>query len=287
MVEDGNAVVIRQINNTCCNGNGFDAPVQWFNYMHKSTGSFLTLSPEGQLSLQEGESDLDSQKWRLDGGKLFNKGKLRYVLGQGHDGILEMVSETSDKAISSLAFEDGNFVDRISSSSLALNGDKFSILHNIAKREAAEEKQDGFIQLKAGGVTCPELNGWPAFKPFKNNPANTQCWEEIQPSFRLYTKNNGVVTHTVIANAPEHLTSLPSINFFKIKKLVVVIHGFDSNANVGEWPHKIAEEVLKNDDSSNMAALTVNWEEGAEQSFLPLCKCIYILHITIISLYVF
>ena len=37
----------------------------------------------------------------------------------------------------------------------------------------------------AGDVTCPELQ-WPAFPAFKNNDVNTECWDEVQPSFRLY-----------------------------------------------------------------------------------------------------
>ena len=70
----------------------------------------------------------------------------------------------------------------------------------------------------------------------------------------------------MIADSKAHLASLMRNCPYKIEKLVIVIHGFTANANVGNWPYNMAKKVLENDDTPNIAALTVDWSEGADFS---------------------
>merc|ERR1711971_416234 len=113
----------------------------------------------------------------------------------------------------------------------------------------------------AGDVHCQELLGWPAFKPFQEIPIGTQCWDENQPSFRLYYGSQ----NAIIADSKDHLKTIqqPSgIDITKITKLVVLIHGY--NAAADSWPKTMAEKLTSLPE--DLHVLAVDWSEGASIS---------------------
>ena len=266
-VEDNVAMVVKTINNTCCSGTGSvessEAEVQWYNYMHSEAGTFLDVTADGQPTLTEAVQNSDSQKWRLDGGKLLNKGFPGQNLGIESNGKLALIEDTIGQSLSSLAFEDGRFIDRSSSYGLMIAGDgSMSWSHNIAKKQINPYLNPigALVEFLAGPVECLEL-GLPSvqFEPFKENPVNTQCWDANQPTFRLYMDGK-----VYTADKKEHLLSIPE-QFWtlkKITKLVVVIHGFTANAEPGSWSEELANLALDNDGTVT-AALTVDWSDGA------------------------
>ena len=97
------------------------------------------------------------------------------------------------------------------------------------------------------GVTCPELN-WPAFPAFQNIPAETQCWEEVRPSFRLYVRPGDGEVIQDTNNPGLMLQRRPGVS---IKHLVVITHGLISTAKVGKgekyWVHEMANLILEKD----------------------------------------
>ena len=267
-IEDDVAIVVKTINNTCCSGSGaVEAKVQWYNYMHSEAGTFLDVSADGQPTLAQASQNSDSQKWRLVEGQLKNKGYPGKNLGVQTDGKLALVEDTLGIALSSLAFENGRFVDTSSSYGLMIAADgSISWSHNIVKRQTnlLDSIVGALEELLAGPVECSEL-GLPSvqFEPFQENPINTQCWDANQPTFRLYMggkSNREVYT----ADRKEHLISIPQPfwTLKKITKLVVVIHGFTADAEPGSWSEELAELALDNDDTVT-AALTVDWSDGA------------------------
>ena len=271
MIEDDVAMVVKTINNTCCSGPGaVEAKVQWYNYMHSEAGTFLDVSADGQPTLAEASQNSDSQKWRLDGGQLKNKGFPGKKLGVQTDGKLALVEDKLGNALSSLAFENGRFVDTSSSYGLMIAGDgSISWSHNIVKRQTnlLDSVVGALEELLAGTVECSEF-GLPSvqFEPFQENPINTQCWDANQPTFRLYMGGKSD-RKVYTADKEEHLISIPKPfwTLKKITKLVVVIHGFTANAEPGSWSEELAELALDNDDTVT-AALTVDWADGAEFS---------------------
>ena len=119
------------------------------------------------------------------------------------------------------------------------------------------------VEDTTGEVTCPELK-WPAFSPFKTNPVNTKCWEEVKPSFRLYlSQGNG----TLIQDTNSEGLTLQNHTEVSIKHLVVIIHGFIGHAEVGEsyWAHQMSNLILEEDTvhQPGLAVLTVDWKYGA------------------------
>ena len=149
---------------------------------------------------------------------------------------------------------------------VASNG-SFNWSHNITRRNIGDISGElgGFKQLRAGSVTCPEL-AWPDFQPFQNIGPNTQCWDDVKPLFRLYAGDN----NTVISEEAKHLGNLPRNSTFPmspISLLVVIIHGFASNAELGAWPDLLARDIVASDPRPDLYVLTVDWSEGAAASF--------------------
>ena len=274
-IEDGHGVVVRTITNGCCSASGGEEQdeeveneedIQWYNYVQSTEGKFLDISSDTGIYLSKPNKTSDSQKWRLKDGKLVNKGYKGKVLGLSESGSLGLVDEDSSLVLASLVFEEGRFVDTTNSYHLAVNYEGMSYTHNIAKRQTSSTDDLTLVEMLAGYVLCPELLGWPKFKPLDKNNYNTQCWDGVQPSYRLFTKSGTVTDDFMIADSKAHLASLMRNCPYKIEKLVIVIHGFTANANVGNWPYNMAKKVLENDDTPNIAALTVDWSEGADFS---------------------
>ena len=149
---------------------------------------------------------------------------------------------------------------------VASNG-SFNWSHNITRRNIGDisDELGGFKQLRAGSVTCPEL-AWPDFQPFQNIGPNTQCWDDVKPLFRLYAGDN----NTVISEEAKHLGNLPRNSTFPtspISHLVVIIHGYASNAELGAWPDLLARDIVASDPRPGLYVLTVDWSEGASWSF--------------------
>ena len=269
-VEEGAGVVIRTINNTCCGGIGSGqqvdtGPVQWYNFLHTGNGSYLDISSEGEILLMEGGRDLDSQKWRLFDGELLNKEAQGKALGVDSLGKLVMVDQSSGTIITSLMFEDGGFqLEDASYNIQVANNGKLSWTHNLAKRGAISADITGgkFKMLRAGNVECPELDGV-VFRPFQEMTPNTQCWEDNEPTFKLF---HGSQSFTV-ANTKDHLKTIKrSVSFSndKIPKLVVLIHGYRADAD--SWPKEMAK-ILTDLGDPELYVLTVDWKEGAETSW--------------------
>ena len=281
-VEEGAGVVVRTINNTCCGGSGGGqqvdtGPAQWYNFLHTGNGSYLDISEKGKIMLMEGGRDLDSQKWRLSGGELLNKEAEGKALGVDASGKLVMVDQSSGTMITSLTFEDGGFQleDASYNIQVANNGD-LSWTHNLAKRGAisAGLTEGKFEMLRAGNVECPELDGV-VFRPFQEMTPNTQCWEDNEPTFKLFHGSKSFI----VANTKDHLKTIErptSFSTVRIPNLVVLIHGYRADAD--SWPKEMAKTLTDLGDPE-LYVLTVDWREGAETSWEVgwswLCGCFY------------
>ena len=106
-------------------------------------------------------------------------------------------------------------------------------------------------------VTCPELQ-WPSFQKFQYIPLLSQCWDSIQPSFKLYSRNK----YDIIGNQPEHLRTIkfsPLLKRKKVSKLVVIIHGYLSDAKDNSWVDKMARETTEHDKTEGLYVMTVDW----------------------------
>ena len=95
----------------------------------------------------------------------------------------------------------------------------------MAKRQV----HPGIVALwkttKAIPVQCPEL-GWdyPAFQDLTNINADPGCWGDIEPTFCLYTNDQSMKLDTTEIK-------VDSVSSKDIKHLVVVIHGYNANAD--------------------------------------------------------
>jgi len=121
------------------------------------------------------------------------------------------------------------------------------------------------------GKKCPELfeNGEDIkeFQSFENHIDLPECWEDIKPEFKLFTKTK----NCIIAKAKTELLDLKSclaLDELKamegLRKIVFITHGFMHNADTlahGEWIEDMANEIIDHDE--DVAVITVNWKEGA------------------------
>ena len=88
----------------------------------------------------------------------------------------------------------------------------------------------------------------------------------MKPLFRLYSGDS----NSVIAEEAKHLGNLPRTSTFPpspISRLVVIIHGYASNAALGAWPDLLARDIVASDPRPDLYVLTVDWSEGAAASF--------------------
>ena len=173
-----------------------------------------------------------------------------------------------------ISFEGGALLDPVSGYQLAASSTglvdaghvlvkrQAEIVLAIAAATAACMTSGGgsvWTQSLASPVTCPELGDWPAFQELTNIDADTQCWEGVVPSFRLYERNH----KTTLASQASHLLSLPTgVQANEIAHLAIVIHGYKANAQIGRWPDQMADLIIEHDPKVD-AVLTVDWERGA------------------------
>ena len=100
------------------------------------------------------------------------------------------------------------------------------------------------------------------FSPFKEITPNTQCWEDNEPTYKLF---HGSKSFTV-ADEKKHLKYIDrpvSFSTVKIPKLVVLIHGYRADAD--SWPKEMAK-ILTDLGDPELYVLTVDWKEGAEMT---------------------
>ena len=268
-MEEGQATVVRTLTKLCCNK---ERNVQWFHFKEAATGNLLDFE-EGRIKILTRNVSRSEQMWRIEDGRLLNKHEPNKVLGL-KEGVLTMVN-TEDSGAMDISFEGGVLLDAVSGYQLAASSTglvdaghvlvkrQAEIVSAIAAATAACLIAGGgsvFTQSKASPVTCPELGeDWPAFQELTNIDADTQCWEAIQPSFRLYERNH----KATIASQESHLKSLPTgIQTNEIAHLAIVIHGYSANAEIGQWPDKMADLILEHDPKVD-AVLTVDWKLGA------------------------
>ena len=140
-------------------------------------------------------------------------------------------------------------------------------LGNIRAKRATVSDPTRLSEERSGTVNCPELK-WPTpFEPFENIDADTQCWEKVQPRFRIYVEEGD--GEVIQSKNTEGLT-LEGNTVDPIKHLVVIFHGFTSNADVGQgddyWVHQMANLILEHDTvhQPGLAVLTVDWSAGAD-----------------------
>ena len=277
-LKDGDhSFVLRTVNNTCCADNMKEKEsfVQWFSYLNLASNKMLDVAHDGGLSLTLRNKSRDTQKWRLENGKLLNKQFPGKVLGLSGDLQLSLVDLSSVFAFQSITFDEGHFTDLSSSYSLTVSSSGLVGVQFRAKRQAAAVDTSFFVGERAGDVECEELD-WKPFKPFHNNEVNTQCWEEIEPSFRLYVSpGEGVV----VQDSKRDLLRLQHNTDTPVQHLVVIIHGLGANADTGtadgfwasvwaalsgpSWAHEMANLILEEDTRPGLAVLTVDWSEGA------------------------
>ena len=267
-VEEGQATVVRTLTKLCCNQ---EKAVQWFHFKEAATGNLLDFE-DGNLKISARNVSRSSQMWRLEGGKMFNKKEAGKVLGL-RGGVVTMVG-AGEGGVMDISFEGGVLLDAASGYQLAASSTGLvEAGHLLAKRQADIVSGIAAATLacslsgggslwskgKASPVTCDELGGWPAFQELTNIDADTQCWDEVQPSFRLYDRNQ----KTTLGSQKSHLEILPNgVQTNEIGHLVIVIHGYFANAQIGEWPDEMADLILKHDAKVD-AVLTVDWELGA------------------------
>jgi pimeloyl-ACP methyl ester carboxylesterase len=233
-----------------------EKPVQWFHYYNKNTETFLDLSSINKIVFSEPKKG-DTQLWRLDDdGIMKNKGANGLAVGINKDRVLQMYPEDSLEVLTDMSFKNGRLSDKTHSFRYFVSKNESA----VSKRDTSSSDDETLTELKAGIVDCPELLNWPPFQPMQNNPVNTQCWGEIRPSFRLYMD----FQNSSIATTERHLSDIVHLTFKKITKLVVVVHGFTANADVGNWPDEIADLVMKHDKTDTLAVLTIDWNEGAD-----------------------
>ena len=122
-------------------------------------------------------------------------------------------------------------------------------------RGASESKADENVSKDM--VTCPELK-WPPIKKFQYNPLLCQCWNFVKPSFKFYSKDK----YDIIGDQPGHLDTIrvsPLLKRKRISKLVVIIHGYLSDAKDNSWVDKMAREITEHDPTPGLHVLTVDW----------------------------
>jgi pancreatic triacylglycerol lipase len=125
----------------------------------------------------------------------------------------------------------------------------------------------GVRRRSADAVRCLELGdpgNWD-FQSFTNIKADTKCWDDIKPSFHLYTNkgNSSLNGISIIRQDDFALGEDLASTHGEIEHLVVVIHGYNANAEAGGWPEQIAMLVLGYDNTAGLAVLTVDWKLGA------------------------
>ena len=265
---EGQATVVRTLTKLCCNK---ERVVQWFHFKEAATGNLLDFE-DGRIKISARNVSRSEQMWRIQDGRLLNKHEPNKVLGM-KEGVLTMVN-TKDSGAMDISFEGGALLDPVSGYQLAASSTglvdaghvlvkrQVEIVLAIAAASAACLASGGgsvWTQSLASPVTCPELGDWPAFQELTNIDADTQCWEGVVPSFRLYER-----THkTTLAFVRRHLLSLPTgIQTNEIAHLAIVIHGYSANASIDTWPDQMADLIIENDPKVD-AVLTVDWKLGA------------------------
>ena len=267
-LEGGQATVVRTLTKLCCNK---ERVVQWFHFKEAATGKLLDFD-DGRIKISSRNVSRSEQMWRIEKGRMLNKHEPNKVLGF-KEGVITMVN-AEDSGAMDISFEGGALLDPVSGYQLAATSTglvdaghvlvkrQAEIVLGIAAATAACVASGGgsvWSQSLASPVTCPELGGWPAFEELTNIDADTQCWEDVQPSFRLYEREH----KTTLASQKSHLLSLPTgIQTDQIAHLAIVIHGYFANAQIGEWPDQMADLILEHDPKVD-AVLTVDWELGA------------------------
>lgn len=138
---------------------------------------------------------------------------------------------------------------------------RFLVVLLVLIREAVENASSDINQLTERflkkRVVCPELQ-WSSIQRFQYNPLLCQCWKFVQPSFKLYSGNK----YDIIGDQPDHLRSIkvsPILKRKEISKLVLIIHGYLSDAKDNSWVDKMAREITENDRTEHLFVLTVDW----------------------------
>ena len=267
-MESGQATVVRTLTKMCCNK---EKAVQWFHFKEAATGNLLDFD-NGRIKISARNGSRREQMWRIEDGRMLNKHEPSKVLGL-KEGAITLV-DTEDSGAMDISFEGGALFDAASGYQLAASSTGLVDLgHVVVKRQseivAGIAAATAACMLSSGGsvwtqspsspVTCDELDGWPAFQELTNIDADTQCWDGVQPSFRLYERDH----KTTLASQENELLSIRTgIQKNQIGRLAIVIHGYNSDAQLGEWPDRMADLILQHDPRVG-AVLTVDWEEGA------------------------
>ena len=267
-MESGQATVVRTLTKMCCNK---EKAVQWFHFKEAATGNLLDFE-DGRIKISARNGTRREQMWRIEDGRMLNKHEPSKVLGL-KEGAITLV-DTEDSGAMDISFEGGALLDTASGYQLAASSTGLVDLGHVVVKRQAEivagiAAATAACMLSSGGsvwtqspsspVTCDELDGWPAFQELTNIDADTQCWDGVQPSFRLYERDH----KTTLASQKSELRNIPTgIQKNQIGHLAIVIHGYFANAKIGEWPDEMADLILQHDPKVD-AVLTVDWEAGA------------------------
>ena len=136
------------------------------------------------------------------------------------------------------------------------------VLYLVVTTRGAVENESAVInqtteKFSKKMVICPELK-WRPFQKFQSVPLLCQCWNFVQPSFKLYSRSK----YDIIGDKPEHLRTLkvsPVLKSRQISKLVIIIHGYLSDAKDNSWVDKMARDITENDPTEDLYVLTVDW----------------------------
>ena len=227
VVEDGKAMVVRTLTKLCSGPEeGQKEFVQWFHFQETASGMLLDLV-DGSLHLAEREWKRDQQKLRIKDKRLLKKEIPNKAVGMKGNALVLL--ESADEAVLSIAFEHGSLQDLSSGFQLAASTDGLiGEIHQVAKRQVLILPGSTWQQTKASPVRCPELGSYPAFQDLTNINADTGCWEDVEPMFRLYANQSMklVMTEIKLYNTNLKVYGIPSQD---IKHLVVIIHGYSAD----------------------------------------------------------
>ena len=113
---------------------------------------------------------------------------------------------------------------------------------------------------------CPELGKqFSDFHPLENHNNLPGCFADIEPEFKLYQQ--GAFHTCVLANVSEHLNNVRNCMRGRVNHLVILIHGFQGNADKYQWVSRMMPKILEADPRSNVGVLVVDWRKGARQRF--------------------
>ena len=165
-----------------------------------------------------------------------------------------------------LSFQNGTFFDTKSSHEISIyetdNGIALHTNHSRSKRFLSGIIQAILNFFSIGQEECPELLDWPKFQPFTYNKLDVGCWDDVQPTFKLFPESTIPI---IIADQKDHLKQLKNLDIVTnmgITKIVIIVHGFTETAS--SWADPMARWIMAKDKTPNLAVITIDWKKEAE-----------------------